>query len=153
MRYYPRADEAETPCVFSDVRGTVPEPDGGFYLEALDAHGGWIASPIDLVRFAAVLDGSLKPGLLKPRTVRLIESRPPPPMPSDTAKYYGLGWLIHPVSGVEWWHDGVLPGTNSMLARGHDGLIWAAVFNVWPKDMLEFERAPAERHWGGTPLA
>ena len=31
--------------------GVVPVPYGGFNLEAMDAHGGWVASVIDLLRF------------------------------------------------------------------------------------------------------
>ena len=32
-------------------RTAVPLPDGGFYLEALDSHGGLIGSSVDLIRF------------------------------------------------------------------------------------------------------
>jgi N-acyl-D-amino-acid deacylase len=34
-----------------DIQELVPEPDGGFYLEAMDAHGGLIGSAVDVVRF------------------------------------------------------------------------------------------------------
>jgi len=34
----------------------VQRPDGGFHLEAMDAHGGWIASAIDIARFARFAD-------------------------------------------------------------------------------------------------
>src|SRR5207249_712562 len=33
----------------------VPWPYGGFCLESMDAHGGWIASAVDLARFASAL--------------------------------------------------------------------------------------------------
>jgi N-acyl-D-amino-acid deacylase len=36
-----------------DGKTEVPAPDGSFYLEAMDAHGGLIASAPDLVRFGA----------------------------------------------------------------------------------------------------
>lgn len=32
-------------------KGSVPSPDGTFHVEAMDAHGGWIASSVDVVRF------------------------------------------------------------------------------------------------------
>src|SRR5207249_3114589 len=35
--------------------GRVPWPYGGFCLESMDAHGGWIASAVDLARCAAAL--------------------------------------------------------------------------------------------------
>jgi hypothetical protein len=101
----------------------------------MDSHGAWVASAIDLVRFASTLDGRRKPGLLKPETIRLIESRPPAPMPADATVYYGLGWSVRRVgTGANWWHNGSLPGTMSLLVRTHHGFAWAAVFNMRPKD-------------------
>jgi CubicO group peptidase (beta-lactamase class C family) len=43
---------------------TVPAPDGTFYLEAMDAHGGLIGSAVDVVRFlqAYALDGRPRQG-------------------------------------------------------------------------------------------
>ena len=116
--------------------GRVPFPYGGFYLEAMAAHGGWIASAIDLVRFVTALDGRRqvpKPPL-KPETVQLMISRPAPPLWVGTAYYYAMGWLVRPVSGGEanWWHDGSLPGTSSLLVRTYHGLTWAALFNSRP---------------------
>jgi N-acyl-D-amino-acid deacylase len=86
VRYYTPDDERAR-SVFPDVKKPVPWPYGGFYIEAMDAHGAWVASAVDLVRFTAALDGSRKPSLLKPATVRLIESRPAPPMPAHSRDY------------------------------------------------------------------
>ena len=134
VRYY-MPEKDETRSVFPDVRQRVSWPDGGFYLEAMDSHGAWVASTIDQVRFVSALDGSRSPGLLKPATVRLIESRPPPPLPAAAPSYYGLGWSVRPVGrGANWWHNGSLPGTMSLLVRTNRGLIWAALFNLRPKD-------------------
>ena len=46
-RYY---DPVTVTSVFPGV-GAVPVPYGGFNLEAMDAHGGWLASVVDLARF------------------------------------------------------------------------------------------------------
>ena len=54
--------------VFPDVENRVPAPYGKYHIEAMDAHGGWIASAVDLVRFATWVDGRRRPGLLKPET-------------------------------------------------------------------------------------
>lgn len=138
VRYYMVGNES-CRSVFPDVRGTVHWPYGGFYIEAMDAHGGWVASTIDLVRFAAALDGHRKPGLLKPATVRLIETRPGPPLPGNSSAYYGLGWQVRPVGqGANWWHNGLLPGTVTLLVRTHHGFVWAALFNLRPKDDQRF---------------
>jgi N-acyl-D-amino-acid deacylase len=47
VRYY---DLFFVPSVFPGV-GVVPAPYGGFDLEAMDSHGGWVASVVDLLRF------------------------------------------------------------------------------------------------------
>lgn len=48
VRYY---DIASVPSVFPGVGSPVPSPYGGFNLEAMDSHGGWVASVVDLLRF------------------------------------------------------------------------------------------------------
>ena len=129
-RYYPPPVESILP----EDKGPVDSPYGRFYLEPMDSHGGWIASAVDLVRFATWLDGSRKPGLLEKETRRLIESRPGAPVSVDTPTYYGLGWMVRPKEqGANWWHAGSLPGTNALLVRTHHGMVWAAVFNSRPK--------------------
>lgn len=133
VRYYPPPGAETVASVFPDVKQPVPSPYGRFYIEAMDAHGGWIASAVDLVRFAASVDGSRRPGLLQPETVKLIESRPAEPISQDEPAYYGLGWMIRPVGDkANWWHAGGLPGTRTLLVRTHHGLCWAAVLNSRP---------------------
>jgi N-acyl-D-amino-acid deacylase len=133
VHYYTYHGPQMARSVFPDVKQRVLSPYGEFYLEAMDSHGGWIASAVDLVRFATRLDGSRPPGLLKPQTLRLIESRPPPPASADEPLYYGLGWQIR-TQGEDagWRHAGSLPGTCSLLLRSPDGLVFAVVFNLRP---------------------
>ena len=140
VRYYnyPRARSAYS--VFPDVPGRVPRPYGGFYLEAMDAHGGWVASPIDLVRFVTAIDGSKPPAFLKPETVSLMVSRPEPPLWEETSSYYGMGWSIRPVgNNANWWHAGSLPGTTTILVRTYHGLAWAVLFNSRPRESDKFQ--------------
>ena len=134
VRYYPAPGSKSVASVFPEVNKKVPSPYGRYYIEAMDAHGGWIASVVDLLRFATWADGSRQPGLLEPATVRLLRSRPAAPVSVGEPAYYGLGWLIRPVGEeANWWHAGGLPGTVSFLVRTHHGLAWAAVFNGSPK--------------------
>lgn len=42
--------------VYRGTTGAVPWPYGGFHLEATDAHGGWIASAVDILRFVTAVD-------------------------------------------------------------------------------------------------
>ncbi len=114
----------------------VPAPYGTFYLEAMDAHGGWIASASDLVRFACAFDDPSHCPILKPETVASMFARPKGSAGYEAdgkpkAAYYACGWLVRPTSDgkANHWHGGSLPGTFTLLVRRHDGLNWAALFN------------------------
>ncbi len=130
--YHTREHEKRVRSVFPEEKELVDEPYGGFYLEALDSHGGWIASAADLVRFAAALDGQRRPRILKPESIAKTASLSDPPVYTGkgTNRYYGLGWVIvlQP-RGNYWFHDGLLAGTRTMLIRYHHGIVMAALFN------------------------
>lgn len=136
VRYYTK-DEKLTDNIFSDGPRRVTWPYGGFHLEAMDAHGGWIASTVDLARFAAALDDPNTSPLLKPETIRAMYAPPEPLAWRDDAgkladAYYGCGWMVRPhaASGrANYWHSGSLPGTATLLVRRWDGLSWAVLFN------------------------
>lgn len=135
-RYY-LAEQKEVKSVFPGSLENVPWPYGGFCLESMDSHGGWIASVVDLARFAAALDDPEHCRILKAPVLRGMYEPPPPPawrVPDGTlaAAYYGFGWMVRPVgqSGkANYWHAGSLPGTSSLLVRRWDGLSWAVIFN------------------------
>jgi len=125
VRYYPLTGLQARPVFESVKEKEVPWPYGGFCLEAMDAHGGWLASAIDLVRFAASIDT-----VLDAKTLDLMVARPDRLKPE--AAYYGCGWMVRPVGKDgkrNLWHAGSLPGTSTLLVLRHDGLIWAALFN------------------------
>ncbi len=135
-RYY-TADNATGESVFPNTPRRVPEPYGTFSVEVMDAHGGWLATAVDLVRFAAALDDPQHRQLLQPDTLRQMYAPPPPPAwrKKDGAlesAYYGCGWMVRPVGHngrANDWHTGSLPGTSTLLVRRHDGLDWAVLFN------------------------
>lgn len=152
VRYYmPEAGLAES--VFSGTPAAVAWPYGGFNLEAMDAHGGWLASAVDLVRLAAVLRDPIKCPLLLPETWRELHAPPPAPVSraeNGTLKetYYSCGFMARPVDAaagrVNYWHTGSLPGTYTLLVRRWDGLAWAALFNQRSRDRkLDGEIDPA----------
>lgn len=109
--------------------GTVPMAYGGFYLEAMDSHGGWIASTVDLLRFVTAVDGlPTRPDVLSAMSVQQMVAPPPPPLFMDSPWYYAMGWQVRPVEG-NWWHTGSLPGTTTLLVRTGSGLAWAILMN------------------------
>lgn len=92
VHYYDYPDAGLARPVFANITGSVPTPYGGFYLEDMDSHGGWIASAVDIVRFAASVDGAKPPALLNPATVREMDARPPAPLWVGNDYWYGLVW-------------------------------------------------------------
>ncbi len=152
VRYYmPEAELTES--VFAGTPAQVPWPYGGFNLEAMDAHGGWLASAVDLARLAAALRDPASCPLLNPGTWRELHAPPPAPVSraeDGTLKetYYSCGFMARPVNAaagrVNYWHTGSLPGTYTLLVRRWDGLAWAALFNQRSKDRkLDGEIDPA----------
>jgi N-acyl-D-amino-acid deacylase len=133
--YYMPGDEKKTQSVYPDVTEEVAWPDGGFYLEAMDAHGGWIGSAIDLLRFTAALDGKREPRLLKPESVEQMTSRGAHTPASDKT-FYAHGWMVRPLTKrANWWHAGSLPGTSTLLVHTADGFDWAVLLNARPADV------------------
>jgi len=140
-RYYmPEGKNKPAGSVFPAGPRKVPWPYGGFHLEAMDAHGGWIASAVDLARFAAALDRPEKAGVLNAGSNRELYEPPPPPVSREGGNlkpyYYGCGWLVRPqrAGRANYWHGGSLPGTNTLLVRRWDGLSWAVLFNQRNRD-------------------
>ncbi len=139
--YYEARDDLAR-NVFDEPPEKVPFPYGGFHFEAMEAHGGWIASAVDLVRFAAALDDPARSPLLRRETFDLLYAPPAPPVSRHAdgaldASYYAAGWSVRPVGKngrANYWHNGSLPGTSTLLVRRHDGLSWAVCFNQRSED-------------------
>lgn len=117
-------DTRLVPSVFAG-EGEVPFPDGGFYFEPMAAHGGWLASVVDLMRFAVRVDGRPNPpDLLKPQYLaRMLE-------PRIARSGYGMGWYVDG-DGVNrlWWHPGDVPGTKALIVCTANDIAFAALFN------------------------
>ena len=135
VRYY---DPAIGSSVFAaDLGAPTPQPYGAWHLEAMDSHGGWLASAIDLVKFASTLDRESPRRLLKPETLKAMLAPPTEQPEKDEAgrprpTYYALGWNVRTFPNtqkVTYWHTGSLPGTATILIRRFDGLDIAVLFN------------------------
>ena len=89
----------------------------------MDSHGGWIAAPADLVHFLVRVDGfATKPDILKPATLRAMTAG------STANRGYAKGWAVNHQGN--WWHNGSLPGTESLMVRTSGGMCWAALTNT-----------------------
>ncbi|MGB3327354.1 MAG: serine hydrolase, partial [Thermomicrobiales bacterium] len=138
VRYYQQPDLPPAPSVYAGD-GFVPLAYGSFFLRALDAHGGYIATSDDLIRFLLAMDGTRGPALLTPQAIDAMQSTPRPPLLHPSPAYpmdRGLAWDTVALAdgGYTWSHPGALLGSNGAwmyrdLARG---VALAVVFNTLP---------------------
>jgi CubicO group peptidase (beta-lactamase class C family) len=107
-------------------------------VSRMDSHGGWIATPTDLVRFLNHVTGFADtPGLLKPDTIRIM-TVPTPAYPQSSPAKYARGWMVRDDGAGNWWHNGSLPGSTTIMVRTSTGLCWAALTNTRtePSDVI-----------------
>lgn len=132
VRYWDK-DRTALP-IFASLSTPVPTPYGSFHLRIFESGGGWLASPLDLVRFLTALDPSSPTPLLRPATLFSLTERPAYVPPTQTS-WYGLGWSILRTPILERWdHDGALPGSCAWFFRGPNGLSFAIAANHLPDD-------------------
>lgn len=142
VRYYSPEGLEPRPSVYPG-EGYVPVGYGSFYLRSLDAHGGWISTAADMVRFALAVDGTRGTALLTPESVKAMEETARPKAAAagagNTATATGLAFNTHATDGGwEWTHSGALEGSNcAWLLRTPNSSI-AFVFNTLPQDFGGF---------------
>jgi CubicO group peptidase (beta-lactamase class C family) len=92
-------------------------------VRRMDSHGGWIATPTDLVQFLMHVDGYARPAnILRPSTIQTMTTAP------SYSPDYAKGFCIN--KSGNWWHNGSLPGTSTIAVRTHGGFCWAAFTNT-----------------------
>jgi CubicO group peptidase (beta-lactamase class C family) len=95
----------------------------GMNVTRMDSHGGWIATPTDLVQFFMHVDGfPTPPNILKPETIEAMTTG------SSANAGYAKGWEVNKVHN--WWHSGFFSGTATVAVRTHSGFCWAAFTNT-----------------------
>jgi N-acyl-D-amino-acid deacylase len=145
VRYYqPPEYPATVPSVFPG-EGYVPFAYGSFFMDAMDSHGGWIATAADLVRYALAIDGQRGEPLLQPATIETMLTTLHPEFigyngAANDRPATGLGWVIQPGPlGQQWAHTGALGGsTSALLLRTDGGLALAYVTNSLPADFIGY---------------
>lgn len=101
----------------------------GIRVDRMDSHGGWVAAPSDVLRFLFSVDGLPSPSdLLRPATRTDMTTASAVRPVTATTPGYARGWSVNSVGTI--WHDGTLPGTQSILVRPSDGRGWFAVCNA-----------------------
>lgn len=129
VTYYDTQDA--TYCMSYLKNSTVPAPYGAFNITAMDAHGGWIASATDMVKFALSVDGKdTRPDVLSSES---IDSMGTCPFPSA---YFAHGWNSD--AGMVC-HAGLLPGSSGFLDVESNGLVIGLLFNSYSFNHLYFK--------------
>lgn len=146
VRYHMQTAEFHTPFWATPAKaraGTRPiihpaveEPYGRWDLEVMDAHGGWVSTAPDLLRFVAALDAG-NSSLLSEKSLEAIVQRPEFAEEGKPV-WYGMGWQVRKKRDVSeslldkynLWHSGALAGTSTLLVRRNDGFAWAVLFNT-----------------------
>lgn len=126
-------------CLYPPKVGQqVPMQYGAENFEAFEAHGGWIASATDLVRFASAFDDVNSCPILSAQAIQEMWARPVGTAGEDAdgkpkPAYYGCGWMVRPRGNTglcNAWHAGFIAGSEALLVRRWDHLSWAVLFNT-----------------------
>lgn len=135
VQYY---DKGRTsPSVFAaDLGQPVPNPYGAWNLEAMDAHGGWVSSSLDLVRFGSYLLRPSSAPILSKVSLETMWGPSPGPLGHTESgarrdAYYALGWNVRHGNDTMVLHTGSLPGTSTLLQMHLESqTVIAALFNT-----------------------
>ena len=101
-----------------------PDP-YAYQIARMDAHGGWIASPSELLKLLVYVDGfASKSDVLSVSAIQQMTNEPNLAVRS----YYAAGWGVNDANN--WWHMGSLPGTSSIWVRANNGYSWAIITNT-----------------------
>lgn len=88
----------------------------------MDSHGGWLATLSDLVLFLNHVGGTPgAPSLLKLETIKIMTT-PSPAFPQSSPAKYAQGWMVRNNGAGNWWHDGSLPGSTTIIVRTRTGM-------------------------------
>jgi CubicO group peptidase (beta-lactamase class C family) len=113
----------------------------------MDAHGGWIATPTDLAIFLDHVAGAPHiPSLLQPETIKIMTT-PSPAYPQSSPGKYARGWMVRNNGAGNWWHNGSLPGSTTIMVRTATGMCWAALTNTRTQPSDEMDSALDQMVW------
>jgi N-acyl-D-amino-acid deacylase len=102
---------------------------GNYNFANLAAHGGWVASAVDLVKFASCFDDPATCPILGASSVQTMFTRPYPPTPIPTKSYFACGWDVVPGTPGETYRTGSFNGTEALMYRRSDGIDLAVAVN------------------------
>jgi hypothetical protein len=107
---------------------------GGFNLENMDSHGGWLASAPELARFSTAFDDPRRCPILSADHIDTMFALPQTILHEEYKRgsiYYGCGWNVRDYGNGSrnTWHTGSLPGCFTFMARWSNGVNCVVLFN------------------------
>jgi CubicO group peptidase (beta-lactamase class C family) len=121
-RYY-MPEDAQPAEAYDGTGRLVPKVYGSTNMALLGSAGGWISSPVDLMKLLVRVDGSnkVKDILTQKSIVEMTHV--------DEKGLDPLGWRSTNESG-EWWRTGSLPGSSVLVKRQPNGISWVMITNT-----------------------
>jgi CubicO group peptidase (beta-lactamase class C family) len=122
VRYY-QPEDAQPVEAYDGSGRMVPKVYGSTNMTLLGSAGGWIASPVDLMKLLTVVDGDdrMKDILSKQSIAEMTHV--------DEKGLDPLGWRSTNENG-EWWRTGTLPGSSALIKREPNGISWVMITNT-----------------------
>lgn len=112
----------------------MPPQYGRWTIEEADAHGGWIATAVDLMKFLLALEHGVNgKRMISTETFNVMLDKPSF-VDKCAEEWYGFGLDIRD-NGSTWGHSGQMEGTSGVLTRHCGGYAWALLFNSWASDL------------------
>jgi CubicO group peptidase (beta-lactamase class C family) len=122
VRYY-QPEDAQPVEAYDGSGRMVPKIYGSTNMALLGSAGGWIASPVDLMKLLVVIDGDS-------RTKDILSAKSIAEMTHvDEKGLDPLGWRSTNENG-EWWRTGTLPGSSALIKREPNGISWVMITNT-----------------------
>jgi N-acyl-D-amino-acid deacylase len=138
VKYYDSKERTARAISGPRIGTQAPLPYGVECIETMDANGGWIASAVDLMRFAVALDDPNHCAILNKDSIQTMLARPRGRQGRGVkgklkSEYYACGWEVRPTAGeadkCTKWHTGMLAGSSTLLVCRNHRINWAALFN------------------------
>ena len=121
VKYYEPLDEEPVESYLGDGR-FLQRCYGGNNIRALLGAGAWVASPSELLKLIAAIDGRGNvPDILSEESIRVMTTTDRSSLP--------IGWAKCTPSG-DWSRTGTLSGTSALLKYSRDGLSWVFITNT-----------------------
>jgi len=122
VRYY-QPEDGQPVESFDGSGRMVSKLYGGNDIHLLGSAGGWLASPIDLMKLIVVIDNEPKiKDILTAESINEMTH-------VDPSGLDPLGWRGTNNKG-EWWRTGTLPGSSALVKRQSDGISWVILSNT-----------------------